>query len=90
MQTALTPKEQEKKLAEDRGFTALPNNYSWYTYQRGVMRVWKTVTYGGGSKGIGWQTAALIDGNYQNHQPFAKLTDALDHAWMEAWAYGLD
>lgn len=78
-----TPMEQEREFAESKGFEAEPNNYSWFVYKRGPMRVWKIRR----GNGVWWQTAALIDNRYQDHQPFPTLDQALDHAWMEAWTW---
>ena len=79
---AKLPGEIERALAESYGFTATrrPREPSphWYNFYKGSVHLW----YHGD-----WIRAELLDGQYQNHERYGTLEDALEQKNMKPWGW---
>jgi hypothetical protein len=62
--------EHEEEVALLRGYEVNRSADRGSSFRNGQRRIWSTR--------MGWQTADLIAGQYQNHQIFSELPDALE------------
>ena len=62
--------EQQMELAAELGYTRERSPRNGDSFNKGNRDIWAIQK--------GWQTADLIDGYYQNHQPFYELELALN------------
>lgn len=66
-------KEQEIKLGESMGFTAVEDKrrgFGWPKFIKGELHVWLIRE--------GWQTSYLSNGYFTNHKKFETLKEALN------------